>query len=338
MIYTPKEEQFQKNKLVKLIQNSQSFIITTHRHCDADGLGSALGMLYALKKMGKSARLLLVDDLPSRYHFLNTDLLVQTYNSPHTAIEDADVALIFDTNAENLIQPLYAELKKHCKHISFVDHHPFGDSLPTEYSFIQVDSASTGELVFDLIESLNVSLDKKIARSLYSSIAFDTQVFRYIRGSSRSLKICAKLLEYEKEPEKIHSYLFASYSKNKIKLLSEVFSKVEYPSPEVVISTVSLEDLKKYDLKMDDVSDILDFLMSINEIKIGAFFREDAVNEFKLSLRSKPFLDINHIAKFFGGGGHRQAAGALVKGDYFSVKKQVLKEILKTLDPKKKAC
>lgn len=338
MIYTPKEEQLQKNKVAKLIQNSQSFIITTHKQCDADGLGSALGMLYALKKMGKSVRLLLVDDLPSRYNFLNKDLLVETYNSPHAPIEDADVALIFDTNAKDLIQPLYAELKKHCKHIAFIDHHPFGDKLPTEYSFIQVNSASTGELVFDLIKFLNVPLDKKIARSLYSSITFDTQVFRYIRGSSRSLKICAELLDYEKEPEKIHSYLFASYSKNKINLLAEVFTKVEYPSPGVVISKVSLEDLKKHNLKMDDVRDILDFLMSINEIKIGAFFREDAANEFKLSLRSKSSLYINHIAQFFGGGGHRQAAGALLKGDYSTVKEKVLKEILKTLDAKKHAC
>ncbi|MBE8221527.1 MAG: bifunctional oligoribonuclease/PAP phosphatase NrnA [Bdellovibrionales bacterium] len=338
MACTPAQEEFQKNKVAKLIQNSQSFIITTHKQCDADGLGSALGMLYALKKIGKSARLLLVDDLPNRYNFLNQDLLVETYNSPHTPIEDTDVALIFDTNAESLIQPLYKELKKHCKHISFIDHHPFGDNLPTEYSFIKVNSASTGELVFDLIKSLNIDLDKKIARSIYSSIAFDTQVFRYIRGSSRSLVICAELLEYEKEPEKIHSYLFASYSKDKIKLLSEVFAKVEYPCSEVVIAKVNLKDLKKHNLKMDDVRDILDFLMSINEIKIGAFFREDSTNEFKLSLRSKDYLYINHIAKLFGGGGHKQAAGALLKGDYQKVKEQVLTEILKTLDTKKKAC
>ncbi|MBE8162475.1 MAG: bifunctional oligoribonuclease/PAP phosphatase NrnA [Bdellovibrionaceae bacterium] len=337
MIPISENEQLQKNTLVKLIQNSQSFIITTHKQCDADGLGSALAMLYALKKMGKSARLLLVDDLPDRYNFLNKDLLVQTYNSPHTPIEDADVALIFDTNSESLVNPLYKELKKHCKYISFIDHHPFGDTLPTEYSFIQVHSASTGELVFDLIQSLNVSLDKKIARSLYSSIAFDTQVFRYIRGSSRSLKICAELLEYEKEPEKIHNYLFASYSKNKISLLAEVFATVEYPLPEVVIAKVRLKDLEKHNLKMDDVRDILDLLMSIREITIGAFFREDHPNEFKLSLRSKGFLHINSIAKHFGGGGHKQAAGALIKGDYSTVKNQVLKEILKTLEDKKKA-
>lgn len=330
-------EQLQKEKLVKLIQNSQSFIITTHKQCDADGLGSALGMLYGLKKIGKSARLLLVDNLPDRYNFLNTDSLIQTHNSPHTPIKDTDVALIFDTNAEDLINPLYPELKKHCKNIAFVDHHPFGDSLPTEYSYIQVNSASTGELVFDLLNDLGIPMDKTIARSLYSSIAFDTQVFRYIRGSARSLSIGAKLLEYEKEPEKIHSYLFASYSKNKIKLLSEIFSKVEYPASGIVISKVTLNDLKKYKLGMDDARDILDFLMRINDIKVGAFFREDAPGEFKLSLRSKT-LPINHIAIAFGGGGHKQAAGALLKGEYSEIKQQVLEKIIETLEPKKKAC
>lgn len=335
MTYTSQEE-FQKNKLIQLIKNSESFIITTHKHCDADGLGSALGMLYALKKMGKTARLLLVDDLPKRYDFLNTDLLVQSYNAPHNEITKSDVALIFDTNAKDLITPLYSDLQTHCKHIAFVDHHPFGKTLPTEHSFIQVNSASTGELVFDLITALGVALDKKIARSLYSSISFDTQVFRYIRGSARSLIICAKLLEYEKEPEQIHSYLFASYSKNKISLLSEVFANVDYPSREVVVSKVRLQDLKKYDLKMDDARDILDFLMRINEIKIGVFFREDAPNEFKMSLRSKGLVTINHIAKFFGGGGHKQAAGALIKGSYLEVKEKVLKEILEVLEKPKK--
>lgn len=337
MTNTTPAEQLQKEKLVALIQRSNSFIITTHKQCDADGLGSALGMLYGLKKLGKTARLLLVDDLPERYNFLNKDSLVQIYNNPHTPINNADVALIFDTNAQDLIQPLYSKLTEHCKNIAFIDHHPFGKTLPTEHSFIQVTSASTGELVFDLLKSLSVEMDKSIARSLYSSIAFDTQVFRYIRGSARSLTICAELLKYEKEPEKIHSYLFASYSKKKISLLSEVFAKVEYPSPEIVISKVTLEDLKKHNLNMDDVRDILDFLMSISEIQIGAFFREDAPNEFKLSLRSKT-LPINHIAQSFGGGGHKQAAGALMRGQYSKVKKQVLEKITEILNPKKKAC
>lgn len=313
--------------LVQAIKNAKSIVLTTHKQCDGDGLGAQLGMYHALKSMGKNVRVLNVDATPYKYRFLKPDDHIQYFDGKFDPLAATDIALIFDTNDQRLLQPLYAELEKSVKNIFFIDHHPVLKTgpEPTPGSYINTAAASTGEIAFDLIKALNIPMNKDIARALYTSIAFDTQIFRYVRDSGRSHEIAAELLQFEKEPSLIHKQMFGNYTASKLKYLSKVLSEMEFfHNDRLVFLMIKSDDLHKLGLNQDDSRDLVDIMMNIETVEVAAVIRQDQENSFKLSLRSKGNLPVNTLAESLGGGGHVFSAGASVKTDAAKLKQQII--------------
>ena len=312
---------------VKSIQDSHRILLTTHRQCDGDGLGSELAMFHALKKIGKDVRILNVDATPKKYDYLSPEKYIQCFDDVHDSIENVDLALIFDTNDKRLIEPLYEALEDQAKKIIFVDHHPVlkEGPPPTMESIINIRAASTGELAYELIQRLGIQLDAQIARAIYTSIAFDTQLFRYIRNSSRSHEVVVDLLKYEKNPAEIHRFLFGNFTAPKLKFLAQALSQVEFFENErLAILHILTEDLEKLGLNVDDSRDLVDMIMNVESVEAAALLREDAPHTFKMSLRSKGQFPILGIAENFGGGGHPFASGAPWTGSLDDLKGQIL--------------
>jgi phosphoesterase RecJ-like protein len=309
------------------IKKANSILLTTHRQCDGDGLGSELAIYHALKKINKEVRILNVDGTPKKYAYLKPDKYIQYYDSPHDPIDKPQLVLIFDTNDKRLIEPLYEQLESHCEEIVFVDHHPVlkeGPS-PTSGSIIDIRAASTGELAYDIIHALNIDLDEKIAEALYTSIAFDTQLFRYIRNSPRSHEICVELIKHLKNPAAIHRNLFGNFTAPKLIFIANSLSQVEFFEQEqIAILQIKTSDLLSLGLNIDDSRDLIDMVMNVDSVQAAAVFRKDDTNKYKLSLRSKGEFPILSIAENLGGGGHHYASGATVYGDYQELKHQIL--------------
>ena len=218
------------SEIVQTIQNAHSILLTTHKQCDGDGLGAMLGMYHALKVLNKNVRALNVDATPPKYHFLNPNQHIQYFDQAHDPIAETDIALIFDTNDKRLVSPLYEVLEKKCKKILFIDHHPIlqAGPEPTAGSLIDTTAASTGELAYQIISHMSVPMNREIARAIYTSIAFDTQLFRYVRNSYKSHEIAANLLKFETEPSLIHKHLFGNFTAKKLKYLSQVLATMEF--------------------------------------------------------------------------------------------------------------
>lgn len=325
----------QIEKLVKQIQDAESIFLSTHKQCDGDGLGAMLGLYHALKKTGKNVRAMTVDEVPKKYSFLNHEQYVDNHEENHSPINTTELALIFDTNDRRLVEPLYSDLDSHCKKILFVDHHPILNQgpEPTDGSFIDTGAASTGEIAFFLIEALGIRLDENIAQALYTSIAFDTQIFRYVKGSANSHIIAANLLQHLRNPESIHRALFATHTRQKVSYLGKVLSEVEYlQNDSIAILCLSKKDLDDHDLDMDDSRDVIDMVMNVTSVKAAALFREEEPGRFKMSLRSKGSIEILSIAENFNGGGHMFAAGAELLGDFEEIKAQVIDQLLQRID------
>lgn len=322
-------------EVAQKIQQAQSVLLTTHRQCDGDGLGSELAIFHALVKMGKDVRVLNVDSTPKKYDFLSPDQHIQYYDGKFDPIAKPDLALIFDTNDRRLIEPLYAELEEKCKEIIFVDHHPVlkeGPS-PTEGSLINVRAASTGELAFDIIKALGVELDATIARALYTSIVFDTQLFRYVRNSARSHQVVSELFEFEKDPAEVHRRLFGNFTAPKLKFVANSLAQVEFfENEQLAILYIKSSDLFELGLDIDDSRDLIDMIMNIETVQAAAVFREDEPEIYKLSLRSKGEFPILAIAENFGGGGHHYASGASLSGNKEELKKEILAAMKKALE------
>jgi len=325
------------SSIVKKVQGARSILLSTHKQCDGDGLGAMLGLYHALKKLGKSVRVVAVDEIPKKYKFLEFEKYLERFDQLKTPIEETDLAMIFDTNDRRLVEPLFKTLEEKCRDIIFIDHHPILNQgpEPTPGSFIDTSAASTGEISYFVIKNLNIRLDEKIARALYTSLAFDTQIFKYVKNSGNTHLICAELLEFERHADRIHRSLFANYTRKKVTYLGKVLSEVEYiANDRIAILSLSREDLESHDLDMDDSRDVIDMIMSIESVVCAAILREDAPRRYKMSLRSKGPIEVLGIAENFGGGGHMYAAGAEIHGSYKEIHEKLIAQILARLDSK----
>ncbi|MCB0389815.1 MAG: DHH family phosphoesterase [Bdellovibrionales bacterium] len=321
--------------ITRQIEKAETILLSTHKQCDGDGLGAMLGLYHALKKIGKKVRVFTVDEVPPKYSYLKPEKYLDIFEQPHKDIETTDLCLIFDTNDKRLVEPLYSELENKVRNILFVDHHPILNQgpEPTAGSFIETNAASTGEIAYFIIKDLGIRMDENIAQSLYTSITFDTQIFRYVKGASSSHLICAELLKYVSEPEEIHRHLFATFSQGKIAFLAKVLSEIEYhANGQIAILKLSLEDINKNQLHLDDSRDVIDMIMNVTTVITAALFRQDTENGYKMSLRSKDKIEVLGIAENYGGGGHMHAAGAFIEGEYNKIKNDVVNQLLQRLD------
>lgn len=320
--------------VAELIKKSQKIILSTHRQCDGDGLGAELALYYALKKIGKDVRIVNVDSTPRKYRFLGSDKVISLFQNNPVMDLTADLCLIFDTNDERLLEPLFSGLKKSVEKIIFIDHHPLlkNGPQPSTESHIDITAASTGELAYEIIKELGIALDADIARALYTSITFDTQLYRYIRNSPKSHLIAAELLTHPINPQEVHRALFGNQTVQKMAFLAKALGQIEYfCHGKLAILRLRDVDLLAHNLEPDEARDISDMVMNIESLEASAIFREDAENEYKLSLRSKGKLEVLSTAESFGGGGHTHASGAFVKGNYIDLKDKVVKDLTKKI-------
>lgn len=321
-------------EIAKIIQSSQSILLSTHKEPDGDGLGAQIGLYHALKKMGKDVRILNVDSSAQKYDFLLSKNLIQVFQGPHDKVEPTDIALILDTNDKRLLDTLFVKLEVNCKQIAFIDHHPIllNGPKPSDLSVIDVKAASTGEIAFNLIKLLNVPLDKDIAEAIYTSLVFDTQLFRFIRNSPNTHLIAAELLKHDINPEKIHRSLFGDFTKNKLMFNARALNSVEFHCDDQVAFLRFFEkDLNALGLNKDHTKDIIDTIMNIDTIEAALVVREINPNEFKLSFRSKGKIEVLRVAEEFGGGGHLYAAGSYAHGDLIDIKIKSLSHLEKQI-------
>ncbi|MFN8944761.1 MAG: DHH family phosphoesterase [Pseudobdellovibrionaceae bacterium] len=317
--------------IAAIVLASEKVILSTHRQCDGDGLGSELAVYWALKKIKKNVRVINFDRTPKKYKYLQPDDYIAYFNEQTLPLDlTCDLALIFDTNDYRLLDKLYPQLEANSKQIAFIDHHPVltNGPAPTASSVIDVRAASTGEMAFRLIQEMNIPLDVNIAKCLYTSVVFDTQLFRYIRSSAVTHEIAAQLLKFDIQALDIHRALFGNQTVQKMAFLAKALSQIEYyEDGRVAILKITDQDLFHYNVDPEESRDVIDMLMNIETLEAAVIFREDSNMEYKVSMRSKGRFEVLSVAESLGGGGHVFSAGAYVKADYADMKKSVIEQI-----------
>ena len=297
-----------------LVGNAEKVWLSTHIGADGDGLGSEFAFFHALQKIGKNVRIVHNDPTPIRYKFLTDQIQVADSSTLDAAeFSENDLCLIFDTHDPKLCQPLISKLLLKKVKIIFVDHHVVLKT-DTENAVYHIDETAscTGELTLDLIESLGIVPDAKIAGCLYASLIFDTQSFKTMRDPVRILEMAKKLVIAGADHKSIHRQLFENWTLNKFNYLSKLIKAVIYREDTAIIN-ITKADLKEFNLNTDEVSDIVDLFMGLRSMNICVVIREENENFFKLSFRSRK-TEILSWAREFGGGGHLYSAGAWVKG------------------------
>ncbi len=301
--------------LIEKIMSSQTVWLSTHKNADGDGLGSEVAFYYALKSIGKKVQLIHNDITPKRYHFLTKE--IEVFSATDTSklqIQAKDLVIIFDTHDPLLCSPLFNFLQDKSVPVVFLDHHvPVWNALANVEYVIDESACCTGEMVYELIKKMNIPITEKMATPLYASLIFDTQNFKFIRGSSRPFKMAAELLDCGANQLQIQKNIFDNWTIRKMNCLSQLIQTADYKDQQrLAIIKIDLKTLVEHELESDDVSDFVDLFMSIQSLDVAIVIREEDVNYYKLSFRSRSH-EVLTWAQSFSGGGHLYSSGAWVR-------------------------
>jgi len=318
------------SKLLNVIRQHKSFLIVSHINPEGDAIGSALALALGLKRMGKKdVRVLSRDGVPETLKFLPYSRLIKQ-NPPNRLF---DVLCIVDCNT--LQRTGFKDLK--AKNIIIIDHHilPDPDDKPETHgklyaSFIDPEAAATGLLIYKLLTALRIPIDKTIATNLYTAILVDTGGFRYSNVSPESLKISSSLVEAGARPWEISKEVYENISFRSMELLGLSLATLGSKDGMAWIST-TIDMFKKTGTTAENTEDFVDFPRKIKGVEVAVFFREDPGNIIKISLRSKGRINVERIAKAFGGGGHAAAAGCRIKGTLREAQGRVFAAVRKAI-------
>jgi phosphoesterase RecJ-like protein len=311
------------SKLLRLIKENQRFLIVTHLNPEGDAIGSSLGLAMGLKKMGKAVYLLDRDPVPETLRFLPASELFRRKPPDDTP----DVLILIDCNT--IERTGFTSLK--AGDTIIIDHHGPEQEVSRAVrsgkisgALISTTASATGELVYRLLLTLGVPIDKDIATNLYASIMVDTGGFKYSNTTSRSLRIASKLVEAGAEPWRIAREVYENIPYRAMRLLSLSFSTLQKKDG-VAYITVTRDMFKRTGTTAQDTENFVEYARWISGVEVALLFREEDGGIIKVSLRSKGRIDVSEIARAFGGGGHAPAAGCRIKGTLESVRKRVLR-------------
>lgn len=321
-------------KISKIISENNSFLITSHLNPDADAIGSSLAFLYLIKGLGKKGKIINYSPTPYYLEFLDVHNEIEIFNTEKHKddFENFDVLVALDFQQLSRIGEMQDYFRRSSKIKLCIDHHEFPENF-TEYLFIDTSYASTGEMIFDLIKNINLSIDSNIAQALYAAIMTDTGSFRFDRTTSKTHLRVAELLETGINPNTIYRNIYDSGKIEKLRLLGKCLLSLKFNSTkQIAFMEIHQQDLLEFGISEADTEGFVNYCLSIQNVKAGLLFFETKEG-FKVSLRSIGNLPVNKVAKVFGGGGHMNAAGIRISNSKIEeYQDKIISEIEKYLN------
>ncbi len=315
-------------EIQSLIDRSETFVVTTHTRPDGDAVGSQLALGRFLTKIGKKVTLVSADGPARNLEWIPGVDTVQVFDGGldlRERIDAADVVAVVDTNVADRLGSLADPILHASGTKVVIDHHPNGESW-FDVRYVRESASSTGELVFELIESRDIELiDHDLATALYVAIMTDTGSFRYSNVSARVHRVVADIIERgDLDPESIHQNLYDSGTIHGLRLLSAALNTVSLRNDgRLGYMVISSRMLNEAGADRDDTEGLVNYLLSIDGVEVAILFFETEAGT-KISFRSKGDVEVHYWAQSLGGGGHRKASGAFVSARLDSVLPRVL--------------
>lgn len=299
--------------IIRVLRDEDNFLVATHLNPDGDAIGSAIALAMGLDELGKKTIVFDKDGVPRTLRFLPGSERI-TDSAGNT--EDR-MLILLDCNS-----PKRAGLDGYTfRHALVIDHHEtetdFGDMR-----WIDTEQPAVGLMIFNLLKEMGIDITPEIAINLYVAIAVDTGTFRYSNTSADALQAAAELTEAGAKPGEIAERLYRSMSTNRFALLTLALDSLEIKGA-VGVTAISNEMYLKTGTGSEDSENLVNYPLLMDQIKVSVMLREVG-NGWKASLRSKGQRNMARIASLFGGGGHQNAAGCFLEGDFNTAKEMLL--------------
>jgi phosphoesterase RecJ-like protein len=312
------------SQVVELIEKKNNFAITTHVRPDGDGVGSSLGLCWLLRSLGKTAEVIVSDGVPVSYQSLpGADQIRKVTEVDNTY--DA----IFVIECSDIDRPGIAGLRD--QFTVNIDHHATSDHFGT-VNWIDATASAVGEMIYNLCKAIGGRVTKEIAECVYMALVTDTGSFHFPNTTDRTLKVASELVKAGVKPAQISEAVYNSYPWSRIELMRQVLNTVKRdPSGKVAWMRQTLEMRVNAGMVDGDNNGFVNIPLAAKEVVAAIYMRETAPNYFRVSLRSKGEINVAKVAEKFGGGGHKNAAGLRVEGDWDEKEKEIVVEVIKAV-------
>lgn len=311
-------------KIKEKIEAAHNILILTHENPDGDAVGSSLGFMHALKKIGKQVTVL-IPEINNMYSFLPgfSEIKHEIEN-----VEDFDLCIALDSSdTERLFicKPYFEKIE----HTIVIDHHitnqNFGD-----VNYVNAVASSTCQNLIIVLAAMEIAINKEMAECIYTGILTDTGGFRY-NTQSETFEFAAMLLETGIDISKIYRIVFDTTTEKRTRLLSRALDRLEIlEDGKIAFTYITTQDVDELQNEDGDYENIVNYGRNIFGVEVSIFAREKD-GRYKISLRANEYVDVSQIASKYAGGGHLRAAGLEMAMPLEQVKQTLVEEIKKQL-------
>ncbi len=307
------------NLLRSLIEEAQTIVLCCHQNPDGDAMGSMLAMGEVLRQLGKDPLMVAPDQYPDYLQWMpNTEKIVRydkRKDYVDTVLKICDLIVCVDFNTLSRTDRMAEALASSPAKTVLIDHH-LNPDVPAVLTISQPKASSTSELVFRIVWQLGLfdKLGKHFAVPLYTGMMTDTGAFTFNSTDSDIFYIISQLLTKHIDKDKIYRNVYHNYSEHRLRLVGHVLCNKLVVNQELHASyfTISREDMKRFHFIKGDAEGLVNMPLQIKGLKLSISLREDTDRDNKIwvSLRSVDDFPCNEVsARFFNGGGHRNASG-----------------------------
>jgi phosphoesterase RecJ-like protein len=311
--------------VAEAIRRRQRFVLSSHVRPDGDAIGSQLAMAFALRELGKDVRVINRDAPPPPLGvFPGVDAIeiADRTDDPGDAVIVMESGDLTRTGVEGLDRGFVIN----------IDHH-LGNTMYGALNWFDLSAAACGEMVFELIRELGVPLTREIATHIYIAILTDTGSFHYSSISPRTFDICRQCMEAGVDPPAVARSIFDSNNLGRLKLFGALLNGMELdPTGHLATLCVDHDLMTACGGTYEDTEGLINLPLTVKEIQAVVFFKENGQDDWRVSMRSKGNVDINAVAKAFGGGGHKNASGCSAHGTLDDLKATFRKKITEQIN------
>ena len=300
-------------RLEELLQEVTSVAVSGHIRPDGDCVGSVMSVYQYLKKNMPWIEVKVFLETPSSVF----DCIFgwEAIDSVMDSAEVFDVFMAFDTTSDRLgaAEAIFHNAKRTVN----IDHH-ISNLGCGDINIVVPDAASTCEVVYELLD--REKIDVEIAKAIYIGMIHDTGVFKYSNTTPKTLRIAAELISYGFDFTTIIDETFyeKTYLQNQI-MGRVMMESVRFMDGKCIFGSVSKEMMEFYDVQPKDLEGIINQLRIVKGVECAIFMYQTGRMEYKVSLRSNRYVNVEQVASFFGGGGHIRAAGCVMQGTVHDV-------------------
>ncbi len=308
------------------LAQASRILIGTHLNPDGDALGSALGLAEFLEQRGKHVEVLCHHSAPRNLKWLpNVDRVQQEPSG-----EGYDLGIIVDLDSiERLgnVGPYFETLPT----LTVIDHH-VPHQAPGDVRIIDVTAAATALILTHLVQQMGGTLTASMSTCFYTGIVTDTGSFRFRNTSPDALSTSAILLENGADLETASQRIFQSKQLSSARLLGHALETMKLDMDErLAWSCLSFRDFEWAKATDEDTEGFVNELLSIDTVQVAAILREAKPGKIRVSIRSRAGFDVAAVAREFGGGGHKNAAGCTFETDLTDAEDQIVEGMRRCL-------